>query len=79
MLWASAHRLLAICAVLALAALMELRALFVSAALAGAGAVAVALAPDRHVTIVPSVLMAVNVVTGWLVASGRMRSTDAID
>ncbi len=78
-LWASEHRLLSVCAVLSFAALMELRALVVSAALAGAGAVAVAVMPEQQVTIVPAVLLGVNVVTGWLVATGRMRSTDAID
>ncbi len=78
-LWASAHRLLAIGATLAFAALIELRALFVSAALAGAGAVAVVLVPERQATIVPAVLLGINVVTGWLVSSGRIRSTDAID
>ena len=78
-LWASVHRLLAIGAVLSFAAFMELRALFVSAALAGAGVLAVLLLPDRQASVVPAVLLAVNVVTGWLVTSGRMRSSDAID
>jgi len=78
-LWASVHRLVLICGVLSFAALMELRALFVGAALAGAGAVAVVILPERQATIVPAVLLGINVVVGWLVTSGRMRSMDAVD
>jgi serine/threonine-protein kinase len=78
-LWASVHRLLAIGVVLAFAAFMELRALAVGAALAGAGAVSVVLLPDRHAAIVPGVLLGINVVVGWLATTGRLRSSDAID
>jgi len=77
--WASVHRLVLIGVVLSFAAFMELRALLVSAVLAGAGAFAVVLLPERQATIVPAVLLGINVLTGWLVTSGRLRSTDAID
>jgi hypothetical protein len=78
-LWASVHRLIAVGVVLAFAAFMELRALAVGAALAWAGALAVVLVPDRHVTTVPGALLAINVVVGWLATTGRLRSMDAID
>ena len=78
-IWASAHRLLVVGAVLSFAAFMELRALAVAAALALAGAVAVVCLPERHATTVPAVLLAINVVVGWLATTGRLRSTDAID
>ncbi|MBL8684575.1 MAG: serine/threonine protein kinase [Myxococcales bacterium] len=79
LLWGSVHRLVAISVVLAFAALMELRSLLVVAALSAAGALAVLLVPSQHVVLTPLVLLAVNVVTGWLVATGRVRSVDAVE